>query len=113
VTNYSAIDSQKDTRGGLAGGGFGVTPFEMPPAAGRIFDSALEREQWLSRIGLRGIVTGVAHSDMREFSSACDRLVAAFKWARLEGNREAARRWVPIAVACASVGLALGLLLGG
>lgn len=95
----------------------GVASFEMPTEAARIFEAALEREQWLTRLGLYPIITGVAHHDMREFARGCDRLVAAFKFARATGRADAelelARRWRTIAGACAAAGVLLGLALGG
>lgn len=91
--------------------------FEMPAEAGKVFAGALEREQWLTRLGLYPIVTGIAHNDMREFARGCDRLVSAFKFARATGRADAelelGRRWRRIAGACAGGGVLLGLILGG
>jgi hypothetical protein len=70
--------------------------FEMPPVAGRVFATAIEREQWLQRLGLYPIVTGIAHNNMREFSRGCERLVAAFKFARATGRADAALELVTV-----------------
>ena len=118
VTNPAAIATEKDTRPAPELGG--VQMFDLPPAANAVLNGALEREQWLQAIGLRGIVTGIAHYDMREFSLACSRLVTLFKNARATGYLEghnacavaASRRWRAIAGACAGLGCLVGLILG-
>lgn len=113
MTNSATIANGKDT--GPAAPPL-IVGFEMPPDAGRVFEAALEREQWLQRLGLYPIVTGIAHSDMREFRRGCDRLVAAFKFARATGRADAelelGARWRRIAGICAGAGVLLGLALG-
>jgi hypothetical protein len=89
VTHSQAIAHEKDTPP-AAGVDVGVMPFELPPESKKMLANALEREQWLQRVGLLGIVTGVANHDMRAFSAACDRLVGAFRAMRDAGRHEGA-----------------------
>lgn len=110
MTNSQSIDSQKVT-----GPELGVVDFELSPAAKRVLERALEREQWLSRIGLHGIVEGIAHHDMSVFGAACDRLLAHFRAAREGGRRDGRAELEPAlrrARQLVGVALVAGVLLG-
>lgn len=90
MTHSTSIDALKDTPPAAANGlDVGVMPFEMSPEAKNVLAQALEAEQWLQRIGLHGIVTGLATHDMRDFRAACERLVERFKAARAAGRADA------------------------
>lgn len=113
MTIAQSIDSSKDTRPSVD---VGVMPFDMPERASAIFRRALEAEQWLQRIGLHGLVTGIANPDMQEFGRACSTLVERFKASRAqgfaEGHAAAVRRYKSVALAAACLGVIAGVALG-
>ena len=67
-------------------------PFELPDGAKESIARAIAGEAWLERLGLTGLLTGIATNDMRTFENSVERLAGMLRYARetgmLEGSTE-------------------------
>jgi hypothetical protein len=98
-------------------------PWELQQSQKDVVARAIEGEAWLGKMGLLGLVTGVANSHMPTFASSVERLAGMLRFARetgqlearIEANNRAAAAWRPrvgyAALAALAAGVAIGALL--
>lgn len=95
-------------------------PWELPAHSKQTIATAIAGEAWLQRMGLLGLLTGIAHSNMKQFDDAVERLVGQLRYAREVGRAEGReqvehdveRRYTRRVGYAALAGLAAGALFG-
>lgn len=60
-------------------------PYELPEGARDSIARAMAGEAWLNRMGLEGILTGIAGADMKTFEASVERLAGMLRYAREQG----------------------------